>query len=182
MFDFDAAALHCQRTDSYRLHSAWRRLSTCDTIAKRSLDRRLTRPLNDLMGHQQVVTEGRRQRGGGGREERLISTQLQRGGAKRCTSCRQWLSIPARGVHTRHYTQPHTQTYKPWGSCISTGFAGRQKTLWGSVCSHSVCVRADKLLKQNMIIRIIIFRGIDSSFVCMFSIIPNQIHMMLYEL
>lgn len=99
----------------------------------------------------------------GGREERLISSQLQRGGVRDAPAADNGsLSLPV-ACNTLHYTHIHTQalsharthtqtqTYKLWSSCISTPFMDN-KRLSERVCSHSVCVCAHKLLKQNMII------------------------------
>lgn len=97
----------------------------------------------------------------GGREERLISSQLQRGGLRDAPAADNGsLSLPV-ACNTLHYTHistltlthihTQTQTYKLWSSCISTPFMDN-KRLSERVCSHSVCACAHKLLKQNMII------------------------------
>lgn len=88
---------------------------------------------NDLIRHQQVVTEAER----GGKEERLISSQLQRGGSGGCTSCRQWLFIPASDLHTDTHTHTNkTQTH----TCTHTHEYTNRHTLaqtLGLLCFHS---------------------------------------------
>lgn len=61
--------------------------------------------MNDLIRHQQVVTEA--ERGKRGVFDFLTAAERRSGG---CTSCRQWLFIPPSDLHTNTHT--HTLTNK----------------------------------------------------------------------
>lgn len=113
--------------------------------------------MNDLIRHQQVVTEA--ERGKRGAFDFLTAAEKRSGG---CTSCRQWLFIPPTGLHTNtHSLTKHRHIH----TCVDIStqtdthtnflvFPLPSRTTTGSLkeCVATMCVFVYELLsssKQN---------------------------------